>query len=102
MCKLSHPPRLVTHNIGEFFRFLQISRRASRVTNSPTLEVIASPVANFIVLCKRKLKHQPSGAFLKATNGKISAFAAGPAQKGAKCPDLHTSSLGGNFLHCAI
>ena len=80
---LAFPPTQIGYpQHRRVFRFLQISRRALRVTNSPTLEVIASPVANFIVLRKRKLKHQPSGAFLKATNGKISAFAAGLAQNG--------------------
>ena len=68
---LAFPPTQIGYpQHRRVFWFLQISRRASRVTNSPTLEVIGRSVANFIVLRKRKLKHQPSGAFLKATHGK--------------------------------
>ena len=64
---LAFPPTQIGYpQHRRVFRFLQISRRALRVTNSPTLEVIASPVASFIVLRKRKLKHQPSGAFFKS------------------------------------
>ena len=45
---LNFPPTQIA------FVFLQILRRALQVTNYSTLEVIASPVANFILLHKRK------------------------------------------------
>ena len=50
------------------------------MTNSPSLEVIASPVANFILLHKRKHFKQLA-----------------KPKKGAKEQDLHISSLGGHF-----
>ena len=92
---LAFPPTQIGY--PQHRRVFPVSANFKRGVTSDKL-----PNSGFLVLRKRKLKHQPSGAFLKATNGKISAFAAGPAQKGAKCPDLHISSLGDHFLHCAI
>ena len=52
---LAFPPTQIGYpQHRRFHFFLQVLRQALQVKNSPTLEVIASPVAIFILLRKRK------------------------------------------------